>query len=465
MAQAGEENEVVHARRMHPALPTHAQPPNHHAGFVTRSGSQLKLEDKPFYFLGANAYWLQDANESKVDEFFWYAQSFGLKVIRFWAFNHQLPRGWGDYDETQFKHLDYIIRAASYKNIKLVLALGNTWKAYRSPEDMLRMSGVNPDQTDLLGLYRSEKFEEFYRVHILSVANRVNSYTGVKYSEDDTIMMWDVLNEPRCPGCTGESEEADHMSWLSRMADFLKSQAPHQLVATGTEGYFSDGAGASCEGEDWVGISNLSSVDVATAHLYWRQMESIPPTWFQCDWECYFSFYKQYVLRHAAVAGRMGKPFVIEEMNVIANKFTPEQRAAFFQLAYDQLLNNKANNGPLMGIMFWSAAIGKVWDDGYTIYLDGVTLPSYEPPAPAPPTSDTPAAQFAPEIERGPVYINTEGLDRFRRGDQRSACAYETAKTWLPAWSPDAINAAWYMRRTEGKQVQQIIKETADQLA
>ncbi|KAG1653551.1 hypothetical protein FOA52_003754 [Chlamydomonas sp. UWO 241] len=438
------------------------------AGFVTRSGSQLQVDGTPFYFIGANAYWLQDAADSDVDTFFAYAQSYGLKVIRFWAFNHELPRGWGDYDETQFKHLDYIIRAASYKNIKLVLALGNTWKAYRSPEDMLRMAGVDPDQTDLLGMYRSDKFEEFYRAHITSVVTRVNSYTGVKYSDDNTVMMWDVLNEPRCPGCTGESEEADHMSWLSRMADHLKSQAPNQLVATGTEGYFSDennvrynpGAGASCEGDDWMAISNLGSVDVTTAHVYWRQMESIPPDWSQCDWECYFSFYKQYVDRHTSAAGSMGKPFVIEEMNVMASKFTPEQRAAFLQLAYDQLLYAKANNGPLMGVMFWTVAIGKVWDDGYTIYLDGVTLPSDQPPSGSPP-SDTPPA---PEIERGPVYVNEEGLDRFRRGDQRAACAEEASKTWLPAWTTNAVEAWSYMDRTKGKLVQQVIKETGEQL-
>ncbi|KAG1665595.1 hypothetical protein FOA52_003242 [Chlamydomonas sp. UWO 241] len=446
------------------------------AGYVTRSGSQLKLDGKPFYFMGANAYWLQDASNKNVDTFFWYAQSFGLKVIRLWAYNHNLPRGWGNYSQAEFKHLDYIVRAASFKNIKLVLALGNTWKAYRSPEDLLRMAGVNPNQTDLLGMYRSDRFEQFYRAHIMYVVNRVNSYTAVKYSEDNTIMMWDVLNEPRCPGCTGKNEEADHMGWLSRMADHVKSEAPHQLVATGTEGYFSDeanvrfnpGAGASCEGEDWVAISNLSSVDVATAHVYWRQMESIPPDWSKCNWECYFNFYQQYVHRHIWVAANMSKPFVVEEMNVIATKFTPEQRSAFFQLAADQLLLSKANNGLLMGVLFWTAAIGtNVWDDGYVIYLDGVTLPldqlSSDSPASKSPAPDATAAEpdlrrrlgSAPEIDRGPEYVNKEGLDRFRRDDQRSACAHNVSKTWMPAWSTDAINASWYMERTKGKQVQQ----------
>ncbi|KAG1681517.1 hypothetical protein FOA52_014023 [Chlamydomonas sp. UWO 241] len=149
------------------------------------------------------------------------------------------------------------------------------------------------------------------------------------------------------------------------------------------------------------------------------------------------------------------------------NKLTTEQRAAFFQLSYDQaasscsyasqLLHSKATNGPLM---FWSAAIGKVWDDGCTIFLDGVTLPSDQPPSGSPPP-DTPPP---PEIERGPVYINEEDLVRFRRGDQRSACAQEAAKTWLPAWTTVAINPTRYMDRTKDKYVQQIIKETADQL-
>jgi hypothetical protein len=44
----------------------------------------------------------------------------------------------------------------------------------------------------------------------------------------------------------------------------------------------------------------------------------------------------------------------------LRSTFTQEQRAAFFQLAYDQLLDAKANNGPLMGIMFWTVAIGAV---------------------------------------------------------------------------------------------------------
>lgn len=33
--------------------------------------------------------------------------------------------------------------------------------------------------------------------------HRVNVYTGVRYKHDPTIMGWNVLNEPRCPGVCG----------------------------------------------------------------------------------------------------------------------------------------------------------------------------------------------------------------------------------------------------------------------
>lgn len=58
------------------------------------------------------------------------------------------------------------------------------------------------------------------------------------------------------------ASQAVVQGWLSTMTSFLKTLAPSQLVAAGTEGYFMDspgmnnavwntGAGAACEGEDW----------------------------------------------------------------------------------------------------------------------------------------------------------------------------------------------------------------------
>ncbi|KAG1665668.1 hypothetical protein FOA52_005458 [Chlamydomonas sp. UWO 241] len=233
---------------------------------------------------------------------------------------------------------------------------------------------------------------------------------------------------------------------------------------------FNPGPGPPCEGEDWVAISGDESTDVATAHVYARQMGETPtrwetrasgtppPAWWTCDWSCFMSFYKTYIDRHTTVATEtLGKPLVIEEMNLDLPKHSAEQRAAFFQLALDQVLWSKATGGPLMGVMFWTAAIGSsVWDDGYAIYLD-VWLPTT--PSPGDNASGAPAA--GPPMERGPLYINTEGLDRFRRGAQREACVDETSKAWLPSWSSGAVSSQFYLDTTAGKLVQQVIKDAA----
>jgi hypothetical protein len=51
-----------------------------------------------------------------------------------WAFNSHLPSGPDQYDELQFRHLDYIVASAAKHNIKLILALGNFWNAYVSAQ-------------------------------------------------------------------------------------------------------------------------------------------------------------------------------------------------------------------------------------------------------------------------------------------------------------------------------------------
>lgn len=85
---------------------------------------------------------------------------------------------------------------------------------------------------------RSGAVNRLYKAHIATLTHRVNTLTNVRYRDDPAIMGWDVLNEPRCPGC-GEAGEAAHDAWLADMSSALKASAPNQLVLSGTEGFFS----------------------------------------------------------------------------------------------------------------------------------------------------------------------------------------------------------------------------------
>lgn len=54
----------------------------------------------------------------------------------------------------------------------------------------------------MLDYYRDSATRELVKRHFDIVVDRVNAYSGVRYGDDPTIMAWDVMNEPRCPGET-----------------------------------------------------------------------------------------------------------------------------------------------------------------------------------------------------------------------------------------------------------------------
>lgn len=57
-------------------------------GYVTTKGSQFWLDHYPYYFNGANIYWLQQlVYDRQVTQVFEELKELGVKVIRTWAFS------------------------------------------------------------------------------------------------------------------------------------------------------------------------------------------------------------------------------------------------------------------------------------------------------------------------------------------------------------------------------------------
>ncbi|KAF5838739.1 glycoside hydrolase superfamily [Dunaliella salina] len=249
-------------------------------GFVYRQGHQLMIDGKPWYFIGANAYWLWDeakwGDKEHINDFFRYCQDYNLKVIRIWGYSHNSPKAAGVYDEFEMEMLDFIISSAGKHDIRLIIALSNFWEAYRSPEELMSLAGEEVEGKDVLDYYRSSKVKQFLKEHFRYVVSRNNTLTGLAYRDDPTIMCWTAMNEARCPGCLTEAEQRDHLAFISELSQALKDYANEQLVSTGTEGFFFDesmtkynpGAGVRCEGEEWLKLGQLSSIDVLNAHIW-----------------------------------------------------------------------------------------------------------------------------------------------------------------------------------------------------
>src|SRR3989454_12452420 len=108
-------------------------------GFVTRSGSHLMLNGQSFRFAGANVHWLalDDStsypSQFRVNDAFDAAKEMGLTVIR----SHDLgistgcpnciEPALGVFNETALEHVDYVIKAAADRGLRLIIPLTDNW--------------------------------------------------------------------------------------------------------------------------------------------------------------------------------------------------------------------------------------------------------------------------------------------------------------------------------------------------
>eukprot|EP00198_Chlamydomonas_reinhardtii_P003088 XP_001692424.1 predicted protein [Chlamydomonas reinhardtii] len=237
------------------------------------------------------------------------AQRLGMRVGRWWAFNRGLPLNPGEYDEDQ----------------------------YRGPEHYLYMATGSAEGKTVLDYYRDRSTREL---------------VGIK------------------------------LDWLREMSAYLRSIDSHHLITQGSEGYFmpdpetnahllNPGAGAQCEGEDWVATVSMKNHDFACVHVYERQLEALPfnpdprrndPTWKKCDFVCYINWFTRYMEAHVEVARRIGKPLLLEEYGLTWWREWEYDRRVLLQVSFEQLIDSARAGGPLAGALFWNAAANSTGD-------------------------------------------------------------------------------------------------------
>ncbi len=243
------------------------------SGFVARSGRYLALNGKKFYVNGANQYYLWFKPQAMVDEIAQDAHALGLSVIRTWGFcNGTSADGYcfqpqpGVYDESTFRKLDYLIYKANQLDIRLVITLANNWDDFGGMNQYVAWSPTASAHDEF---YTDAYSRQLYKDYVRTVLMRINTYTGIEYRNDPTIMMWELANEPRCvTDPTGNTV----LAWVTEMSAYIKSLDAHHLVSTGEEGWYtnkgSDWRHNGLEGVDFLRNSQVATVDVASFHLY-----------------------------------------------------------------------------------------------------------------------------------------------------------------------------------------------------
>jgi mannan endo-1,4-beta-mannosidase len=446
------------------------------SSFVAVSGHQLTVDGAPFYFLGGNAHWLADpgtSDQGKIDALFGAALALGMRVIRTWAFSERSPSGQQD-----FSLLDYAVDSAARHDLRLILALGNTWRAYGGPEKWLD----DANGKTIAEFYSDASARSRYRVHIARVTSR--------YSANPTVMGYDVLNEPRCPGCDG-SQQAARDAWLDEMSAAVRSGAPNQLVLMGSEGFFSagsshvsnnPGAGTACEGDDFEKDSAKASA--ATAHLYWRLVEATPDKgWTKPGFDDYVPYLAATLGLREQIASSLGKPLIVEEFGLTTRFFDQEQVKAVVALVLDRVVRSKQQGGALAGALIWGlvppGSGGAGNQAGYNIDLDGSASASGVGLGSAGvfvgggggasnSNNTTSGRRFyrRRHLQEGQDVVE-DTLDAFRRGPQRASCANARAPGWSFPYSfarATGVSAEAVESAVSGTTVSSLFKEAAEKL-
>jgi mannan endo-1,4-beta-mannosidase len=365
------------------------------AQFVERSGAQLKLDGRPFYFLGANAYYLMESaargDTAIVKAVFARAQSLNMTVLRTWAFFdwpdssipgvlQYLP---GRMNESSLRALDYVVAQARRHGIKLLLPLVNGWDDYGGMNQYVRWRMEVPEPVSqpsirytvdelqevihgsrgksyrvaLSGVfghddfYRDTVIRQWFREYISRIINRVNHLTGISYKNEPAIMGWELANEPRSQDRSGALVHA----WVDEMSRFIKSIDPNHLVGTGEEGFDVTAVGyrtGSYNEQTWMfdgttGVSftlntALSSIDFASIHLYPE------------SWNLFHSAGNVWIRDHIDIAGRVGKPLILGEFGVHSSTLP----------TYGSWLNTVMLDGAAGGLV-WQLLEGARPDDGF----------------------------------------------------------------------------------------------------
>jgi mannan endo-1,4-beta-mannosidase len=366
--------------------------------FVTRSNDTLLLRNKPFYFLGTNAYYLLEqsarGDTATVKAVFQRANALNMTVVRTWGFfdsSDSLNRAVIQYrpevfNEHALQALDYVIYQAKLHNIRLLIPFVNSWDDYGgmnqyvvwrsgitssadrsarrrySQEDLLRVVEGGSGRryryatTALLGhddFYSDPLIKSWFKNYISTILARVNTYTNVRYKDELTVFGWELANEPRS---SDVSTNLIH-NWAREIATHVKTIDANHLLSTGEEGFDNTMNGysvSSYSNQRWLfdGTAGaaftrnamIREIDFGSCHLYpesWGITNAAGSVWIR---------------DHIRISRSLGKPLLVGEFGV------RQQRAATYASWLTTALLDGAS-----GAIVWHLLEGTLANDGFGI--------------------------------------------------------------------------------------------------
>ncbi|GAA5834464.1 hypothetical protein JCM11251_007015 [Rhodosporidiobolus azoricus] len=244
--------------------------------FVKRSGQQLKLSNANYRIVGPNIYWLcSDENDKpwaappdkgRVREAMAIAVAMGANTIRVHTCGisvglnspYSLMPSRNTFQESLWDIRDYVLYAAREYGLRVILPLTDNYDYYH---------GGKYSFIDMAGLSRNEGGRKFYEAkaviaafkeYITAIVSRVNSYTGIPYFRDPTILAWETGNEL---GGYINAEMWPPASWTNQIIDTIRKLDTSHLIIDGFWNYTNNAVPDGL---------NIPGVDIMSDHGYPR---------------------------------------------------------------------------------------------------------------------------------------------------------------------------------------------------
>jgi mannan endo-1,4-beta-mannosidase len=263
------------------------------SGFIERDDATLLTGSlMPYRATGTNLYYLQqlltyaqqDHNPKLVDavgEVLDDLVCLSLPIARIWGFNDSADRsairsGPNDYRESGLRGLDQAIWEAKRRGIRLIIPLVNNWADYGGlPAYAAWASHLDGSPRWHDDFFWDPRIRQWWKDYAFMLANRVNTFTGIAYKDEPTILAWEIGNELRCASCQGTSRLTDT---VRELAHFLRQVMPRHLLADGGEG-FDDQPGLYLglsnpypvrgdEGSSYSALAAIDDLDLLSYHIY-----------------------------------------------------------------------------------------------------------------------------------------------------------------------------------------------------
>lgn len=232
-----------------------AQTP-HSDEFVQRSGIKLTLGGADFRYSGPNIEWLgveaygpddsigpRYPSHLEVDDALDTARMMGARVVRSQTLGDGVgcdaclePKA-GVFNPEAFKTMDYAIKAAHERGIRLIVTLvGDCANCELSGEGQyLLWKG----QRDFKQFFTDPEIITEFEEHIRALLNHQNVFTGIAYKDDPTILAWENCNV--CGLFVGGSgNTADYLPWIDTIGSFIKSIDKKHLYEDDSGFFFFD---------------------------------------------------------------------------------------------------------------------------------------------------------------------------------------------------------------------------------